>query len=115
MSTALTADVRQARLELAPLLVASMSPAVERCGYVIALYGSALKHGAGRDFDFMLVPFPTYAIPTLPAEAVRDALVGAGLLVLDFTRAPIDGRAAAGIVGKLHGYAVDITVWEGGL
>ena len=108
----LSAEVRQSRLELVPLLVAAMSPAVERCGYVVALYGSTLKHGVGRDFDFMLVPFPTYAIPTLPAEAVRDALATAGFLVLDFTRAPIGGRRSAGILGKLHGYAVDITVWD---
>lgn len=105
------ASVRVALLASAPDVMARLEPAAEWCGYQLALTGSTVREGIGRDFDFVM--FPTRVYPwAVGGEEVAERLRQAGMNVLLCERGEGLACRRYGIVGTFDGYAVDVTVLE---
>lgn len=66
---------RPATIDAASRIIAMMTPLANSYGYMLALYGSTLTNGRGRDIDVMAVPWRPVAAP---AEALVAALCALG-------------------------------------
>jgi hypothetical protein len=108
MTAHIEASVMRASLASAPLIVAALESALAYSGYNISLYGSVLKYGEGRDFDFFLWPHRLSPRPAMP-EAMKELLEQAGFAPLEF------GYGVLGYYSLLctfQGFAIDITIKE---
>jgi hypothetical protein len=47
---------------------------VQRCGYMLSVYGSVMRNGHGRDLDIILVPWRGGAYPEFVCDAIKEHL-----------------------------------------
>jgi hypothetical protein len=97
---------RRATLEQAQHVAAPLWRALRPLGYDVALYGSTLRRGAGRDFDFMAWP---RRLSAAGHGRCIEALRNTGLQVSELDRgAAPSGGSVALIAGVLDGYPVHV-------
>lgn len=95
-----------------PLVVRSIRQALKGQGYMVALYGSIIQHGDGRDLDVMLVPWRRTDVNPLRALNLVQA-------ALEATPRGADYRGELGTLARVlvlpSGHHVDLVVREVGL
>lgn len=69
--TATQISERPATIEAAQLLCQQLNATAHHAGYMVALYGSVLTNGRGRDIDLLAVPWRYGASEQLLLDAFR--------------------------------------------
>lgn len=81
---------------------------VRPLGYLVALYGSVLTQGQGRDLDLLLVPWRPNTDPQLAITTIRIVAGGGRNDLLNIEQTAM--RALSALILDADGRAIDLQV-----
>lgn len=106
--TATEAAEKPATITDACRIVAELAPVAEMTGYILALYGSTVRVGRGKDIDLIAVPWRHAARP----DDLVSAIAARGFTHVGKPHHGLMGTHAQVLVENATGLMVDLQVRE---